>query len=885
VKLGRLAGGVVAWSCRHARAVSLAGLALGLVALAYVATHFAISTDTESLISQKVTWRRQATEFDRAFPGKSDEIVVVVDGRTAELAEAAADGLANSLEARHDLVRAVSRPGAGPFFDQEGLLYLSRSEVQQRLDTLLKAQPLLGPLAADPSLRGALGSLTTALDQAAGDPSRLASLEPPLRATADVVQTVLSGRPAWFAWSELMGSKPDPDALRQIVLVEPKLDYADLTPGARATEAVRDAARRLGLTPEHGVRVRVTGSVPLDDEQLGSLAQGVPAISAAMLLGVCVLLWLAVRSPPTMLAILATVGVGLLATAAFGLLVYGRFNLISVAFVALFVGLGVDFAIQFAVAFRAEQALAATVYRPAPRLDLADAAGVDQGARLEVARAASAAGVHTGRALLIAAAATSLGFYAFWPTAYVGFSQLGVIAGTGMILAFVLSLTLLPALLSLLRPSGGAPDTGFARLGPVGLALIRRRRLILWGAVAVGAMCGLLVPALRFDFDPVSLDSSRTESVSTLRDLARHPDTTLNTLDVLAPTPEDGRRLAARLAGLPAVARAVTLTTFVPDDQTAKLAMISDANALLDPSLNPFDSSAPPTAAETSQALITTRDALLRTAAGARGAAASQARRLAGLLERLHAAPQLARDRAEAAVSATLPTLLRQARAAMSARPVTLATLPADVVRDWRAADGRVRVEVFPRGDSNNPLVVDRFVAAVQQVAPGAVGDPIAVRGSRDTILQAFVAAMVLSTAAVVLLLLLVLRRVRDVLLTLAPVALAALLTFASCVLFGVAINFENIVAAPLLVSVGAAFTIYFTLAWRRGATNLLDTSVARAVVFSAATTGLAFGSLCLSPHPGTATLGALLVLSLAWTLACTLVLQPALLGPPGGRR
>jgi uncharacterized protein len=887
VKLQTLAAAVVSWSYRRGWRVSLAGLLLGVAALVYVAGHFAISTDTESLISQDVTWRREASRFDRAFPGKSDEIVVVVDGRTAELAEAAAAAITADLQARPDLVRAVSRPGAGAFFDQEGLLYLPRGEVQAKLDALLRAQPLLGPLAADPSLRGALGSLTTALDQASGAPDKLAGLERPLQATGDVVQAALSGRPAWFPWSELVQAKSDPDALRQIVLVEPKLDYAELAPGARATQAIRDAARRLGFTRARGVNVRVTGSVPLDDEQLQSLADGVPAIAAAMLLGVCGLLWLAVRSPKTILAILVTVAVGLAATAAFGLLLYGRFNLISVAFVALFVGLGVDFAIQFAVAFRAEQALAALVYRPAPladRLGPADAPAVREPLSLENAKAAGAAGAHTGRALMIAAAATSLGFYAFWPTAYVGFSELGVIAGTGMILAFVLSLTLLPALLSLLRPGGGAAEAGFARLGPVGMALVGRRRAILWTGAAVAVGCCLLLPALRFDFDPVSLDSPRTESVSTLRDLARNPETTLNTLDVLARTPEGGRRLAARLASLPEVAHAVTLTSFVPDDQAAKLAMISDADGLLDPSLNPFDTSPSPTPAETMQSLATARDVLLKASASG-GPASAQARRLADLLARLRQAPQAARDRVETAVTATLPTLLRQARAALTAHQVTLESLPPDLVRDWRAADGRVRIQVFPKGDTNRPAALDRFVAAVQTIAPDAVGAPIAVRGSQDTILQAFAAAMTLSTVAILALLFVVLRRTRDVALTLAPVALAALLTFASCAVFRIPINFENIVAVPLLVSVGTAFTIYFTLAWRRGATNLLDTSVARAVVFSAATTGLAFGSLCLSPHPGTSTLGALLVLSLGWTLACTLLLQPALLGLPRMRQ
>ena len=395
--------------------------------------------------------------------------------------------------------------------------------------------------------------------------------------------------------------------------------------------------------------------------------------------------------------------------------------------------------------------------------------------------------------------------------------------------------------------------------------------------------CACVLPRLRFDFDPVSLDSPRTESVSTLRDLARSPDTTLNTLDVLAPSAEAGRVLAQRLARLPQVARAVTLTSFVPDDQAAKLALIADANNLLDPTLNPFEISPPPTEAETLQGLAAARVALLQTAAADKTPSGRQALRLAALLARLEQGPPATRRRAETAVTATLPTLLAQLRASLTAQPIALAALPPDLVRDWRAPDGRVRVQVFPKGDANDAAAVDRFVAAVQTAAPDAVGDPIAVRGSRDTILKAFATAMALSTAAILVLLLVVLRRARDVAMTLAPVSMAALLTFATCAALGMAINFEKIVAAPLLVSVGTAFTIYFTLAWRGGAANLLDTSVARAVVFSALTTGLAFASLCLSPHPGTSSLGILLMVSLAWTLVCTLVLQPALLGPIRG--
>ena len=851
-------GRLVARCCRNAGLVAVLGLAVGAASLAFVATHFAISTDTESLISQDVAWRRDASAFDRTFPGKSDQIVVVIDGRTADMAEAGASALAARLQARPDLFHAVARPAGGAFFDQHGLLFLPTAEVASTLDGLVKAQPLIGPLAADPSLRGVMSSLATGLGQTADGGVRLSTLDRPMAAIASEIEGALASRPAWMSWSSLIEGGDGAGDTRRILLLEPKLDYSRLMPGREATDETRAAAVALGLTPHKGVTVRITGPVPLDDEQLGSLEEGALPIAGAMLVAVVGVLWLALRSPKLIVAVLATVFAGLFVTAAAGLVAFGRFNLISVAFVALFVGLGIDFAIQFAVRFRAELA-----------------EGV------EPTSAPAAAGRRVGLGLAIAAAATAGGFFAFSPTRYVGFSQLGVIAGIGMIVAFLLSVTLLPALITLLKPRGAAADAGFGPLAALGRAVAGRRRGIVAGFAVLSLLAAATLPLLRFDFDPVSLDSPRTESVSTLRDLARNPDTTLNTLDVVAPSAEAAKRLADRLAALPQVARAVTLTSFVPGDQPAKLALIADAANLLGPSLDPFDVAPPPTDAEIVASLGAAREELLRAADREPGAGGTQARRLAKAVAGLMAAGPAARARAQEGLIAGLPTLLKRTATLLTAAPVTLAALPPEIVRDWKAADGRVRVQVFPKGDANDEATIDRFVAAVQRVAPDAVGAPVAVRGSRTTILQAFAAAMGLSTAAIVVLLFAVLRRVRDVAMTLAPVAAAVLLTFATCVVFKIAINVENIVAVPLLVSVGAAFTIYFTLAWRQGAANLLDTSVARGVVFSALTTGLAFGSLWISPHPGTASLGALLIVSLGWTLICALGLQTALLGRP----
>jgi predicted RND superfamily exporter protein len=110
------------------------------------------------------------------------------------------------------------------------------------------------------------------------------------------------------------------------------------------------------------------------------------------------------------------------------------------------------------------------------------------------------------------------------------------------------------------------------------------------------------------------------------------------------------------------------------------------------------------------------------------------------------------------------------------------------------------------------------------------------------------------------------------------------LLTLYVAVLLGLPLNFANIIALPLLLGVGVSFNVYFVMNWRAGLTAPLGSATARAVLFSALTTGTAFGSLALSGHPGTASMGVLLLISLGCTLIASLVFVPAFLaalGPP----
>jgi len=212
-------------------------------------------------------------------------------------------------------------------------------------------------------------------------------------------------------------------------------------------------------------------------------------------------------------------------------------------------------------------------------------------------------------------------------------------------------------------------------------------------------------------------------------------------------------------------------------------------------------------------------------------------------------------------------------------RPVSIETLPPEILRQWQTADGRARISVSPQGDSNDNVVLRRFVAAGTRIAPDASGTAIYLQAYGQAVVNAFSEAGVLSFVAICGLLLFALRRIRDVAITMAPIVLTGLLTMSTCVLIGQPLNFANIIALPLLFGIGVAFHIYFVMSWRSGGSHLLTSSLARGVFFSALATATGFGSLWASSHPGTASMGKLLMISLVWTLASALLFQPALMG------
>lgn len=860
---------------RHARAVVAGSLLLAAAALAFAATHLGVNSNTDDLLSNELPHRRNLAAFARHFGDSGLDLVVVVEGATAGLTHDAASALFERLAADAEHFAKVVAPGSGDFFDRHGLLYLDVDELEQLADHLAKAQPFLAELARDPSLARLLELLAFAVRHGTLGGVSEDGLGELLERVAFELEQPLDGWAPPLAWDDwMMGAVANggPMRNRRVIFATPRVDYEDFEPAKTALARVHELARAAGLSAEHGVRVRVTGDLALSTEELSNVRGQAVAQLAGSFLAVTLLLLIALRSGRLVLHASVTLLVGLAWTTGFAALAIGHLNVLSTAFAVLFIGLAIDYGIHFLLRW----------------LELRDAGH-------DVAGALGEAGRSVGTSLLLCALTTALGFYSFVPTGFVGIAELGVIVGSGLILSLFATLTLLPALVRLWPP----PEPGRRRgLRAITIRLpdlpMRRPRTVCAAAalVALGALA--LAPALRFDGDPLNVRDPSTESVQAMRDLVRGRRPSPWSAELLAPDLASAQALAERLEALPGVEHAVTLASFVPEDQEDKLAILEDVRLFL-PSLAPPAEPPPADPARTQAALDGLRAALRERRVAERGTPLGHAldtllTAAEHALVRIGADPESAADVAklEQRLLGDLRGWLRRLDLLLQAGPVTLDTLPESLRAQYLAPDGSARVEVFASEDLSQPGRMEAFADAVLAVDAHATGAAITIVESARAIEASTARALLYATAAIACLLLVLWRNLADTLLAMAPLAFASLTTAAAAVLLGLPLNYADVIVLPLLLGMGVDSGIHLVHRFRHeppDRAGVLHTSTARAVLFSALTTLASFGSLGFSSHRGMASLGQLLALGMTMMLVANLIVLPALLawvGRPG---
>ncbi|GAN54547.1 MMPL family transporter [Tanticharoenia sakaeratensis] len=855
--LASLIGRIVALCSRRFAVTILVFAVLALGSIWGGVAHLGVTTDTGGMFAATLPWKQRNAALTKLFPQNDNTLVAVIRSDIPEEGLATARALTAVLSKDHEHFLSVTNPADDPAITREGLLFLDKPQLQSLLDSTVAAQPFLGTLNADPTARGVfqtLGLIGQGLQTGQAD---LTNFGPELNGFATALKAAADGHPAYLSWQNMLASQLSGMAGQyHFVVAKPRLDYSSLQPGGPASDAMRHAINALPYVREGVASAMITGEVQLSDEEFATVAHGMTLGLIVSLALVAAWLVLAVQSWRAIVPILITLVTGLVLTTGFAALSVGTLNLISVAFAILFVGIAVDFAIQFTVRFRAQR--------------LADGSLPDRLTALE------RTGEETGQQILVAALATAAGFLAFTPTSFIGVAQLGLIAGFGMLIAFATTLTLLPALLNLCGARIAHRPPGFARARGLDHAL-RRYRVPTLGVFGLLALLGLiLIPRLHFDADPLHTKNPNSEGMRALHLLEADPINSPYGAELLAPNVQTASEWAAKLEALPSVANVIWIGALVPSDQKTKIAMIEDTASILLPTIAPSAPASPPDAASL------------------RAAASDAAQKLGAVLDKMpqdsplrtiqSALAQLAKAPDQQILMANdrltrfLPGQLDELRDVLAPKPMTMADVPLSLARDYLLPDGRALLSIHPKGQMSANSVLHRFVAELRSVNPDVGGAAIEITESAHTITHAFTVAALSALVMIAVILLAALRRILDVSLVLAPLVLASLMTVIIIVGVPETLNYANIIALPLLLGVGVSFNIYFVMNWRAGVRGPLESPTARAVLFSALTTGTAFGSLAASAHPGTASMGRLLLMSLGCTLLATLLFVPALL-------
>jgi len=814
--------------------------------LHYTVNNLGINTDTTEILSKELPFLQDRTRFLETFP--QAETVMY---------------LAERFKRETEGVESVYAPGEGAFFDRHGLLYPDFETLNELAANLIEAQPFIGALSSDNTLNSFLDIIGLALT--AEDRELPIDLNPLLENVSHVSEGLLDDRDIRLSWQQLMLSdETDLLSTKRFILLKPVLDFTALIPSEKALQSVRVIVENAKQAlPD--VSIRLTGEVVLEHDEMESVQRSAQMASFFSMILVCAALFIGLRSVKLVLITFTVLLMGLVLTAGFATVAVGHLNLISVSFAVLYIGIGVDYTIQLSLRYQE------FLQQQIPQRQ----------ALIQAVR-------KVGPSIMLCAVTTAVGFFSFVPTAYTGVSELGVIAGGGMFIALVVSVTVLPALLQLfpLKPSAKLSQSIFPDW--VYEIPTRHHMRIKWMALGL-TLAGLgLLTQVRFDFNPLNLRDPKSESVATFLELLETKQTSPMTLTILADNESEALDKARQLSRLPSVESALTIFDFVPEDQEIKLDMIHELALLMGFRFATFPQLRQDNVDNHLTALTQFKNRIEQHLQGHPDS------ELTGNLLRLHHAlesfllqlqskslpeQESMLNRLQDNLLGTLPDTMNLLLQALDADIVTLNSLPKDLSERWLSKDGIYRIQVFPSKNLGDHENLKQFVAEVRGIAPNATDLPVIYIESGNAVVKAFQQALIGALVAITFVLLLVNRSIKDTFLILLPLLMTAVLTAASTVVMDNPFNFANIIVIPLLFGLGVDSGIYIMNRLRSmpdEQRSVLQTSTARGVIFSSLTTLCSLVSMAFTPHLGLASMGLLLSIGLLLIIVCTTLVLPA---------
>lgn len=836
--------------------------ALITVLAGWYSTHLGVDTSTDNVLAQSLPFKQNEAAYRKDFPRKESSLIVI-DGATGADADSAADNLAVRLRARPELFSDVEVPGEGEFFTNNGLLYLAQDKLQNLLGQITAAKGMLVSFARDPSLRG----VAEIVSGQAGSQDTEASIRlyTELGETAKAEANEEDRRVDWVSILnfERPGARP---GTRRFVLAKPLLDNSSLDRAGPALSALDEEIKGVAAEEAEGIKFQVTGDPSLRQQELNDAFSGAVAASSLSFILVALSLIFGLRSGRLIVTLLIVLVIGGVWTTGLATLFVGNLNLISIAFMVLFFGLGVDFGTHMGLRFL-EERKAGLPFEPALRASMMEEAP------------------SIGLSTLCAA----LAFLSFVPTSYTGLAEFGIISALGMVVAFVVTFTLQPALMAVMPPK--VPRWGNTNIG-IGAFIKRFHKpiLVVSALVTLGALYA--AKDARVDVNPLNLQDPKAAPVVAYRDLAKDPATSPYSLNIVAANEEDAQARIKRLETIPGVKKVATANDFLPKDQEPKIAAIERAAGALGPAFMTGEPRPAPSDGQLRQAFASLMVSAERAATAAPGgsdlktAAESFRDGLKEFVEKRGSDAEALRGLEEAMVGSQTD-IVEGLRPRLSPKVLTLADLPKEVSDDWVTADGRMRLQIQPDSDIGSPEALEEFSNKIEAVEPGATGVPASITGAGNAILWSFAEAILYTVIAIAFIVAVLRRRLSDVLLILAPLAIASIWTVGAAALLDLPFNFANVIVIPLLIGLGVAGSVHIVVRTRELANenkgkklkdrvDVLDTSTSLAVLVAQLNTVAAFATLAISHHRGLYSMGLLLGLSIFLVVIVCLVVLPA---------
>ncbi|MBD1577504.1 MMPL family transporter [Vibrio sp. S11_S32] len=813
----------------------------------YSQAHFNIDSDLNHLVEQDAAWKDNLNKTSQQFGDSESSLVVVISGDDRQKIQQVTEHLTQDFS-RTPLFKDVFSPSTLPWLKQQALWFLSKQEFNDFNHNLSALLPRLQTAAMSQSTSKNQSSsnpaapamqLLAQLNQAieTKDEKSAKLLISALNQVADIDHANQTETPNKTSanqsvnWLSLLFPQSKTTNY-QIISVNaiPQRDQKE--PNRIIMETAHQLINKYANLPN--VKVRLTGQTALDFDEIKDANHSVKLAGAMSLIGLIIILGFGIRSVRIIVASYIAVIVGLIWTLAVGLWLVGSYNTISIVFLVMFIGLGVDFSIHFCLRIREEQ-----------------------GKHDNNTDCLKASVRGTFVPLSLCALTSAIGFLGFYPTAYTGLAELGIISAAGMLMGLLATFTVIPVFFFLFGYPKYQPQAKKQVQQDGEYWLVKHHKLVIGIAIGLLIVTGIGASQMRFDFSTLVLKSPHSESVQTLEEIQQQGLTSSYQMMMLASSPAQAKQWQQKLSHLPEVSNALSINSFLPQDRQSR--MMTLAKTLQQP---------PAAAAHTIQL-----EPLISKLEHTQGVHPSTLKWLK------NTPPQdLYRSISRYALL-PLSSMQQNMQQMMQAPQPTIKDIPQALAQRYYNQDYAL-VVAYPSGNMRDVKQLDQFIAAVQKIAPNATGRPVAEQQVGKIITTAFIQATCYSLGLIALVLLFALKHKHDVVLSFIPLLLTTLSTMAVAHWSGYSLNMANIIVIPLIFGLGVDNGIHIVERFRSvgSVKEFYQSSTPKAAILSSLTTIVTFGSLLLADHRGMFSIGFLLTIAIGFLLLYSLTVLPALL-------